>query len=100
MDLPDFLTRTKFDEIRLTGSRIGLLHIVREYKKGASAEQVALTYPTLSICQIEQVFEFYLSNRAAVDEYVREYEAEMDRLAAVHQHISIETLRARKSRHS
>ena len=95
MDLPPFLTEVQPGEIRLTGSRIGLLHVVREYKNGKSAEMVALEYPTLSLYQIEKVFEFYLANRAAVDEYVREYEAELDRLRAAGHHLDIATLRAR-----
>ena len=95
MDLPNFLYQTDAGDIRLTGSRIGLYHVVREYQDRATAEQIALEYPTLPLVQVEQVIEFYLANRAAVDAYVREYEAELERQRAAGQHLDVDKLRAR-----
>ena len=38
MNLPDFLTPEPTGEIRVTGHRIGLFHIVQYYNDGYSAE--------------------------------------------------------------
>lgn len=95
MDLPDFLTRTKFEEIRLTGSRIGLLHVVRYFNQGASPEMIVARFPTLRLAHVYKVIAFYLDNRAAVDEYIRRSDEEMERQRANGHHIDIEMLRAR-----
>jgi len=95
MDLPDFLTRTKFDEIRLTGSRIGLLHVVRYFNQGASPEMIVARFPTLRLAHVYKVIAFYLDNRGAVEEYIRRSDEEMERQRAKGQHLDIEMLRAR-----
>ena len=48
MDLPDFLTRHKYGEIRLTGRRIDLMHVVDLYNAG-SPEQLHEQFPTLPL---------------------------------------------------
>lgn len=83
MDLPDFLTRNEFGEIRLTGHRIGLLHVVDCYNEGHTPEGVQYEYPTLALPLIYKVIAFYLENQAEVDRYVAECRAELDRQAAL-----------------
>jgi uncharacterized protein (DUF433 family) len=70
MDLPDFLSREASGEIRLSGHRIGLYHVVHYYSDGYSAEMLACQYPTLSLALIHKVIGFYLDNKADVDTYV------------------------------
>lgn len=70
MILPDFLTQSPDDEIRLAGHRIGLFHIVQGYNEGESAEMLASRYPTLSLSLVHKTIAFYLDNRAEVDAYV------------------------------
>jgi uncharacterized protein (DUF433 family) len=82
MILPDFLTLHKYGEISLTGHRIGLFTVVRDYQEGSSAEQIAEEYPTLSLELIQKVLDFYQANRKEVDEYVTSYQAEIDRQAS------------------
>jgi uncharacterized protein (DUF433 family) len=82
MQLPAFLTRDVDDEIRLTGHRIGLYTVVREYKEGRSAEQIAAEYPSLPLELVRQVIAFYLDNRSEVDAYVAAYRADLERQAA------------------
>ena len=74
MNLPDFLTRGPHGEIRLTGHRIDLLHIIEAYNEGLSAEAIGCEYPTLSLLQIYKTITFYLENLEAVDAYVSESE--------------------------
>jgi uncharacterized protein (DUF433 family) len=82
MDLPDFLTEHEYGEIRLTGHRIGLLHVVDCYAKGMSSEKIAKYFPSLPLPLVEDVVGFYLKNRAEVDAYVAASRAEIDRQAA------------------
>lgn len=85
MNLPDFLTRHAHGEIRLTGHRIGLFHVVECYKEGASPEQIQQEYPSLPLPLIRQVIAYYLEHREEVDPYVKGCREEIDRQAAAPQ---------------
>jgi uncharacterized protein (DUF433 family) len=79
MTLPDFLTQDEYGEIRLTGSRIGLMHVIDFYNDGHLPEQLHEQYPTLPLDLINQVLAFYQENRAEVDAYIARCHEEMDR---------------------
>jgi uncharacterized protein (DUF433 family) len=82
MVLPDFLIDHPDGEIRLTGHRVGLYTVVRDYKEGATAEQMAEEYPSLDLEHIRKVIGFYLENRLEVDAYVEKYRKELERQEA------------------
>ncbi len=82
MTLPDFLIDSPDGEIRLTGHRISLYHVVDRYQEGYSAEMLAEHYPTLSLALIHKVIAFYLENQAEVDAYVAAYRSELERQEA------------------
>jgi uncharacterized protein (DUF433 family) len=82
MELPDFLIDHPDGEIRLTGHRIGLYTVVRDYKEGRSVREIAEEYPTLSVELIRQVIAFYAENRSQVDAYVDTCEKELMRQAS------------------
>ena len=82
MNLPEFLIDHPDGEIRLTGHRIGLYAMVRDYQEGMTAEQMAEEYPTLSLDLLQKVIQFYLYNRPAVDAYLEEYREKLDLLKA------------------
>jgi uncharacterized protein (DUF433 family) len=79
MTLPDFLTQDASGEIRLTGHRIGLFHLVHYYKEGYSPEMLVCQYPTLPLALIHKVIAFYLENRPEVDAYVATCRDELSR---------------------
>lgn len=81
MQLPDFLTNAD-GEIDIGGTRIGVHHVAHLYKEGHSPEFIAETYPSLSLLQVHKCIVFYLGNAAAVDEYIRQHDEELDRLMA------------------
>ena len=70
MNLPDFLIDHPDGEIRLTGHRISLLHVVDCYNEGMTAEGIVVEYPTLSLAHIHKTLAVYLENQAEVDTYV------------------------------
>jgi len=94
--LPDCLHWSSDGEIRVVGHRIGLYHLIFFYNEGFSAEMLLCQFPTLELVAIHKVIVFYLENRAPVDFYVAQYQAEVDRLRATGRHgPSLEELRAR-----
>jgi uncharacterized protein (DUF433 family) len=70
VQLPEFLTQSQDGEIRLTGHRIGLYHLVQHYNEGESAEMLAARYPTLPLALVHKVLAFYLDNQSEVDTYM------------------------------
>jgi uncharacterized protein (DUF433 family) len=82
MNLPDFLVQEADGEIHMVGHRIGLYTVVRCYRQGFSAEDIAEEYPTLPLALIHGVIAFYLENRLGVDDYVEAYGAELERQAS------------------
>jgi uncharacterized protein (DUF433 family) len=82
MKLPDFLREVEYGEILLTGSRIGLYHVVADYQDGMTPEEMHEHYPSLSVELIRKVLAFYEENRAEVDAYVAAEQAEIDRQRA------------------
>ena len=82
MKLPEFLIEDELGFITVAGHRIGLNHIVRMYRDGFSAEQIAEEFDTISLATVHKVIAFYLENRAEVDAYMAANDAELERQAA------------------
>lgn len=97
MKLPDFLTEVPYGDIRLTGHRISLYHIVYYYRdEGYSAERLHEEFPTLSLPLIQRVIAFYHENRVEVDQYMKKCEAEIAKLEATLPKIDWEELKRRR----
>jgi uncharacterized protein (DUF433 family) len=82
MKLPAFLTEVDFGEILVTGSRIGLYHLLYFFNEGYTPEQLHVQFPTLSPSVIVQVLDFYRDNRSEVDAYLDQEQAGIDRQRA------------------
>lgn len=82
MQLPEFLVDHPDGEIRLTGHRISLYNVVASYKEGSTPEALHEQFPTLKLSLIHRVIAFYRENRVAVDAYVANDQAELDRQRA------------------
>ena len=95
MKLPDFLHEPEPGEIVLTGHRIGLYTIVRDYNEGLAPEMLHEEYPTLPLELIQKVLEFYRQNNAEVDTYVANYRAELERQEKAGSHVDLDKLRKR-----
>jgi uncharacterized protein (DUF433 family) len=94
--LPPYLHWHPDGEIRLVGHRIGLYHFVYYYNQGYSAEMILGQFPTLELALIHKVIAFYLENEKEVDEYVAQYQSDLDQLRAAGSHApSIVDLRRR-----
>jgi uncharacterized protein (DUF433 family) len=82
MQLPDFLYCPDPGEIRITGHRIGLFHVMERYREGMSIKEIHDEYPTLPVDLVQRVIDHYLANKAEVDQYVDDYRAELNRQEA------------------
>ena len=61
--------------LRVTGSRVPIDLLIYAYRNGATAEEIALDYPTLKLADIHAVLSFYLLNQADADAYLETQEA-------------------------
>ena len=96
MDLPDFLSRESSGEIRLTGRRIGLYHVLHYYNEGYSAEMLAGQFPDVPLSVIHKVIGFYLENKDALDTYVAHCQEELAQQRAANPHrLPLASLRQR-----
>ena len=71
MELESYFEFLAEDAIRLRGTRVGIETVVRDYLEGASPEEIALRYPTLTLEQIHATIRYALANQTQVDAYLQ-----------------------------
>jgi uncharacterized protein (DUF433 family) len=87
------LTELDNGVLRVTGTRIPLERIVEHYRAGQTPEQIVEAFDTLRLSDVYALLGYYLDNREAVDDYVRQMEELGDQME---QKIKVEMpLRAR-----
>lgn len=74
------LTTTEFGTIRVGSSRVSLDSVIHHFKLGATAEQIAHSFPSLELGDVYAVIAYYLANGAWVEQYLERQEAEGDNL--------------------
>lgn len=73
-EITDYFNFLDKSDIRLKGSRIGIETILYEYIDcGRTPEQIAQTYPTLSLEQVYATILYYLQNPETISEYMRNW---------------------------
>ena len=70
------LKTDEHDVILVGKTRVPLDTIVYAFNEGASAEEIVMSYPTLDLPDVYAVVNYYVHNRAEVDQYIQEREAE------------------------
>jgi uncharacterized protein (DUF433 family) len=72
--LTDYFNFLAPGDIRLKGSRIGIETILYEYnERGRSPEEIAQTYPSLTLEQVYATILYYLQNRKTISEYMKNW---------------------------
>ncbi len=66
--------------VRVTGSRVTLDTLVAAFKRGATAEQIQDSFPSLSLRQIYGAIAYYLDHQDDVQAYLRDRQAEAETL--------------------
>jgi uncharacterized protein (DUF433 family) len=82
--LPDFFVVDDGGFIFIKGHRIGLHHVIREYRRGLSADAISARFRTLKLSTIHHVLAFYLENETEVNHYCDTHDAEMDEIIRNH----------------
>lgn len=96
-ELPPFLTRWPDGEVVVTGTRVLLFDVVFFYARGESAESLGVRFPTVPLATVHKVIAFYLENRPAVEEFVAEYQADLDRMREAGKKLDLNIFRERLS---
>jgi uncharacterized protein (DUF433 family) len=68
--------------LRVGQTRVPLDTVVHAFHEGASPEEIVMSYTTLALTDVYAVINYYLYNRAEVDAYLRQREAEATRIRA------------------
>ena len=71
IDYFNFLTP---DDIRLKGTRIGIETILYEYiDRSRTPEEIAQTYPSLTLEQVYATILYYLQNKETISNYIKNW---------------------------
>jgi uncharacterized protein (DUF433 family) len=86
MLLEDYFNFLSPEDIRLKGTRIGIETVLYDYVYHAqTAEEIAQTYPSLSLEQVYATILYYLQHKEAVSQYLTEWVEHGDRMRAEQQ---------------
>ena len=69
------LTVDAYGVVRVGNSRVVLEAVVYAFVDGATAEEIALQYPSLELADIYATIAYYLHHQAQVDAYLQQREA-------------------------
>jgi uncharacterized protein (DUF433 family) len=71
MQLEDYFAFLAINDIRLKDTRIGIETVLYDYKyRSRTPEEIAETYPSLSLEQVYATVLYYLHNKQKIDEYL------------------------------
>lgn len=66
--------------VRVRNSRVTLETIVIRMQVGDTVERIHSGFPTVSVSQIKEILAWYFDNKADVDEYIQQLQAEAERI--------------------
>ncbi len=58
--------------VRVAGTRVTLETLIGEFLRGATAEEIVVDYPVLSLADVYAIIGYYLRERELVETYLRE----------------------------
>ena len=65
------LTSDNDGVIRIAGTRIALDLVIEAFQDGATPEEIAVQYPSLSLSVVYAIISYYLQHALAVEKYLR-----------------------------
>ena len=75
MELESYFDFLSPDDIRIKGTRVGIETVLDDYLSGASPEEIAARYRTLTLEQVYATATYYLRHREEVDAYLARWRA-------------------------
>jgi uncharacterized protein (DUF433 family) len=74
MQLEDYFTVLGENDIRIKGTRVGIETVLYDFiHRSRSPEEIAATYPSLTLEQVYATILYYLHNQEAVSKYLAEW---------------------------
>ncbi|MFU8772980.1 MAG: DUF433 domain-containing protein [Anaerolineales bacterium] len=73
MDWEHYFDFINENDIRLKGTRVGIETVLEDYLNGASAEEIAARYRTLTLEQIYATITYYYQEQSAVGAYLQRW---------------------------
>lgn len=68
------------DVVRVGNTRVTLHTVVNAFNRGATAEEIVLSYPALKLDDVYLVIGYYLRHKLEIDEYLSQLEKEAEEL--------------------
>lgn len=75
MELEGYFDFVSPEEIRIKGTRIGIETVLEDYLEGASPEEIAARYRSLTLDQVYATLLYYFRNRVQLDAYLEAWRA-------------------------
>jgi len=74
MQLEDYFDFLAPDDIRIKGSRVGIETVLYDYlNKCRSPQEIAQTYPTITLEQVHATILYYLNSKEKVSAYLNDW---------------------------
>jgi uncharacterized protein (DUF433 family) len=70
MQLEDYFDFLAPNDIRVRGTRVGIETVLRDYLRGATAEEIAFRYRSLTVEQVYATITYYWHNQQEVEAYI------------------------------
>lgn len=67
-----YVEAVEHNVLRIAGSRVSLESVICRFLEGATAEEIALSFPTLSLESIYGAIAYYLAHRREIDAYIEQ----------------------------
>jgi uncharacterized protein (DUF433 family) len=74
------ISQDKAGVLLVTGTRVSLDSVVYAFNEGATPEEIAQQYPTVSLKDAYAVISYYLQNQAEVEKYLEQRQVERQEL--------------------
>lgn len=71
--------------LRIAGTRVGLEPIVAHLQEGQTPEQIARSFPTVTLAQVYGAIAYYLENKQLIDDYMTESQRELEQIPPLSQ---------------
>src|SRR5437867_4396488 len=65
--------------LRIGGTRVSLDSVVAHFREGRTAEQIANSFPTVTLAEVYGAIAYYLENKELIDNHISEVEREFER---------------------
>ena len=73
MKLEEYFEIHDVNDIRIKGTRVGIETVIDDYLNGASPEEIAARYRSVTLEQVYATITYYFSNKNEIDRYLKEW---------------------------